>query len=113
MARNWGQGIAGHSSSAAPPSFLAASLIRSRQRSTALLVLRSLSKGRQIHARREFFDQDDVFQDVFESLSGVLEGTHGLGFYGSPNTRLERSFLDQIHRLPEQFRELNLDARHI
>jgi hypothetical protein len=72
MARDWGQGIAGHSSSAAPPSFLAASLIRSRQRSTALLVLRSLSKGRQIHARREFFDQDDVFLDVFESLSGVF-----------------------------------------
>jgi len=44
---------------------------------------------------------------------GSLEGTHGLGLYGSPNTRLERSLLDQIHRLPKQFRELNLDARHI
>jgi hypothetical protein len=34
MPRNWGQGIVGHSSSAAPPSFLAASLICSKQRST-------------------------------------------------------------------------------
>jgi hypothetical protein len=43
---------------------------------------------------------------------GSLEGTHGLGLYGVPNTRLERPFLDQIHRLPEQFGELNVDARH-
>ena len=43
--RNWGRGIAGHNSSAAPPSFLAASLIRYRQRSTALLVLRSTLKA--------------------------------------------------------------------
>ena len=39
MARNWGQGMAGQSSSATAPSFLAASLIRSRQCSAALLVL--------------------------------------------------------------------------
>jgi hypothetical protein len=41
-----------------------------------------------------------------------LEGTHSLGLDSSLYTRLERSFLDQIHRLPEQLGKLNLDAGH-
>jgi len=44
---------------------------------------------------------------------GSLEGAHGLSLHGSMNTRRECSLLDQIHRLPEQLGELNLDVRHI
>ena len=40
-----------------------------------------------------------------------LEGTHGLILRGSPDTRLESPFLNEIDLLPEQRGVLNLDTR--
>jgi hypothetical protein len=112
MARNCGQGIAGHSSSATPPSFFAASLIRSRQRSAALLVLRS-----SVKAVESMPSVNSSIKAMFSKMSskrriGSLEGAHGLGLDGSPHAWLERSFLNQIYWLSEQLAELNLDACH-
>src|ERR1022692_1398021 len=101
------------SSSACGPSLLAASLIRSRQRSTASYVLGSPTK-----ALTSIPAVNPSIRIMFSRMSvnrriGSLEGTDGLCLYASLHTRLQRPFLYQVDWLSKQAGEPQLDAYQI
>lgn len=99
--RNCSQGISGHRASPSSPSFRAASLIRSSQRSTASLVFRScpnppLSIPRVNASIRTIFARMSS-----KRCRGSLEGTKSFGFDRFLQARLQRSFLHEVDWLAE------------
>jgi hypothetical protein len=112
-ARTFDHGIVGQSSSASSPSFLAASLIRSKQRSVALRVLRS---SRKLFAFIPLVNSSTRM--IFSRISskrcmGSLEGTNDLGLDVFPHPRLQRPFLDKFDGMAKHLRDLLLDSRDI
>jgi hypothetical protein len=100
MPRIRAQGRPGQRPSACGPSLLAASLIRSRQRSTASYVLGSSTKALPS-------------TPAVERSIASLEGTNSLCLYTSLHPRLQRSFLYQFDWLSEQAGKPQLDAYQV
>jgi hypothetical protein len=113
MPRICGQGTPGQRLSAASPIFFAASLIRSRHRSAALVVLGSCKKAAWFIPAVKSSIRRMICRMSSKRWIGSFEGTQGLSADAALHARLERSFLDQVYPLPQQFGQRNFDAGNI